>query len=88
MAGDDDTAAAMLGLWNPPPFIVACSQLVVPDFAHRRAGAVSNYDYDPRLFEATIYRSSVVAGGGVMGTGDCLWGLVDGVNDAVALRCH
>jgi len=25
LAGDDDTAAAMLTLWNPPPFIVACS---------------------------------------------------------------
>ena len=39
-----------------------------------------NYDYDPRLFEATVYRSRW-GSRQVMGTGDCLWGLVDGVND-------
>ena len=40
-----------------------------------------NYDYDPRLFEATVYRARWGARR-VLGTGDCLWGLVDGVNDA------
>ena len=80
LAGDDDTAAAMLGLWNPPPFIVACSQLVVPDSHTGEPVLFRNYDYDPRLFEATIYRSRW-SQRRVMGTGDCLWGLVDGVND-------
>jgi predicted choloylglycine hydrolase len=81
LAGDDDTAAAMLTLWNPPPFIVACSQAVVPDRDTGEPVLLRNYDYDPRLFEATVYRSRW-SGRRVMGTGDCLWGLVDGVNDA------
>jgi predicted choloylglycine hydrolase len=80
LSGDDDVAAAMLALWNPPPFIVACSQAVVPDGASKEPVLIRNYDYDPRLFEATIYRSRW-ASRRVIGTGDCLWGLVDGVND-------
>src|SRR6476659_4187568 len=81
LTGDDDTMAAMLTLWNPPPFIVACSQAVVPDHDTGEPVLLRNYDYDPRLFEATVYRSRW-SGRRVMGTGDCLWGLVDGVNDA------
>jgi len=80
LAGADDTAAAMLTLWNPPPFIVACSQVVVADRESGEPVLLRNYDYDPRLFEATIYRSRWSARR-VAGTGDCLWGLVDGMND-------
>ena len=79
LAGGDDTAAAMLTLWNPPPFIVACSQIVVADPDSDDPVLIRNYDYDPRLFEASIYRSRWVRR--VVGTGDCLWGLVDGMND-------
>jgi len=80
LAGDDDTTAAMLTLWNPPPFIVACSQTVVPDGETGEPVLLRNYDYDPHLFEATVYRSRW-SSRRVMGTGDCLWGLVDGLND-------
>jgi predicted choloylglycine hydrolase len=80
LAGDDDTTAAMLTLWNPPPFIVACSQTVARDGATGEPVLMRNYDYDPRLFEASVYRTRW-ADRRVMGTGDCLWGLVDGVND-------
>jgi predicted choloylglycine hydrolase len=80
LSGGDDTAAAMLTLWNPPPFIVACSQTVVPDRETGEPVLFRNYDYDPRLFEATVYRSRWGTRR-VMGTGDCLWGLVDGIND-------
>jgi predicted choloylglycine hydrolase len=80
LAGDDDTTAAMLTLWNPPPFIVACSQTVVPDRDTGEPVLLRNYDYDPRLFEATVFRSRW-SSRRVLGTGDCLWGLVDGVND-------
>jgi predicted choloylglycine hydrolase len=80
LAGDDDDAASMLALWNPPPFIVGCSQAVLPDRDTGRPVLIRNYDYDPRLFEATVYRSRWSARR-VLGTGDCLWGLVDGVND-------
>ena len=81
LSGKDETAAAMLTLWNPPPFIVACSQAVVPDSRTGEPVLVRNYDYDPRLFEATVHRSRWSTRA-VLGTGDCLWGLVDGVNDA------
>ena len=57
LAGDDDTAAAMLALWDPPPFIVACSQTVVHDRSTGEPVLLRNYDYDPQLFEATVYRS-------------------------------
>jgi predicted choloylglycine hydrolase len=80
LTGDDDTMAAMLTLWDPPPFIVACSQAVAHDRATGEPVLLRNYDYDPGLFEATVYRSRW-NGGRVLGTGDCLWGLVDGVND-------
>lgn len=80
LAGQDDTTAAMLALWNPPPFIVACSQTVAADGDTGEPVLLRNYDYDPRLFEASIYRSCW-SGRRVLGTGDCLWGLVDGVND-------
>ncbi|MFI5049933.1 MAG: C45 family autoproteolytic acyltransferase/hydrolase [Gaiellales bacterium] len=80
LAGDDDTTTAMLALWNPPPFIVACSQTVVPDRETGEPVLLRNYDYDPHLFEATVYRSRW-SSRRVLGTGDCLWGLVDGVND-------
>ena len=49
LAGDDDTVAALLTLWNPPPFIVACSQAVVPDRDTGKPVLLRNYDYDPRL---------------------------------------
>ena len=81
LAADDDQAAAMLTLWNPPPFIVACSQAVVADSESGEPVLVRNYDYDPRLFEGTVYRSQWSTRR-VIGTGDCLWGLVDGMNDA------
>jgi predicted choloylglycine hydrolase len=80
LTGDDDTAAAMLTLWNPPAFIVACSQAVVPDAQTGEPVLIRNYDYDPHLFESTIHRARW-GSRRVMGTGDCLWGLLDGVND-------
>jgi len=81
LAGDDDTVAAMLTLWNPPPFIVGCSQTVAVEPDPAEPVLIRNYDYDPRLFEATIYRTRW-SSQRVLGTGDCLWGLVDGMNSS------
>jgi len=81
LAGGDDETAAMLALWSPPPFIVACSQVVAPDTESGEPVLLRNYDYDPRLFEATIVRSRF-RDRGVLGIGDCLWGLVDGISEA------
>ncbi len=74
----DEVAARMLTMWNAPAFLPSCSQavLTVPAPVLCR-----NYDYSPDLWEATIY-SSAFTGRKVIGTGDCLWGLLDGMNDA------
>ena len=77
LARGDETAARMLALWRPPTFLPGCSQAVVTG---ARPALVRNYDYAPRLFEQVCY-SSRFAGRRVIGTGDCLWGLLDGMND-------
>jgi len=78
LAGGDDVAARMLTLWNAPAFLPACSQAVL---THPEPLLCRNYDYSPELWERTVY-TSAFTGRRVIGTGDCLWGLLDGMNDA------
>jgi predicted choloylglycine hydrolase len=77
LAGGDEIAARMLTLWDVPAFAPACSQAVItaPEPALCR-----NYDYGVDLWERTIY-TSAFTGRRVIGAGDCLWGLLDGMND-------
>ena len=75
---DDDVAARMLTMWNLPAFAPACSQAVVTEPA---PALCRNYDYGPDLWERVVY-SSAFTGRRVIGTSDCLWGLLDGMNDA------
>jgi predicted choloylglycine hydrolase len=77
LAGDE-LAARMLTLYNPPPFLPGCSQAVLTG---ERPVLVRNYDYHPDLWERLVY-SSALTGRRVIGTSDCLWGLLDGMNDA------
>jgi predicted choloylglycine hydrolase len=78
MLGDDPAAGAALALWNPPPFLTGCSQAAVLPGG---PALVRNYDWDYRLFDATVARTAY-GGRRVLGMLDCLWGLLDGVNDA------
>jgi predicted choloylglycine hydrolase len=78
LADGDETAARMLTLWNPPAFLPGCSQAVLTGDT---PALVRNYDYRPDLCERVIY-SSEFTGRRVLGMSDCLWGLVDGMNDA------
>jgi predicted choloylglycine hydrolase len=78
LLGEDSEAAAMLALWNPPPFLTGCSQAAVLPGG---PALIRNYDWDYRLFDAVVARTAYT-GRGVLGTLDCLWGLLDGVNDA------
>lgn len=78
LTGDDPMAARMLTLWNAPAFLPACSQAVVTE---PEPLLCRNYDYSPELWEQTVYTSEFT-GRKVIGTGDCLWGLLDGMNDA------
>ena len=78
MIPGDPEAAAALALWNPPPFLTGCSQAAV------LAGGpalIRNYDWDYRLLDGAVGRTEY-AGRRVLGMLDCLWGLLDGVNDA------
>jgi predicted choloylglycine hydrolase len=76
--GDDPAAGAALALWNPPPFLTGCSQAAVLPGG---PALVRNYDWDYRLFEAMVARTAY-GGRRVLGMLDCLWGLLDGVNEA------
>jgi predicted choloylglycine hydrolase len=77
LTGHDEVAARLLTLWDAPAFAPGCSQAA-------RAGEdpvlVRNYDYSPDLFEWVVYSSEFTTRK-VIGTGDCLWGLLDGMND-------
>ena len=78
LAGGGDLAARMLSLYKPPPYLAACSQGV-----WTRDGAptlVRNYDYAPSRFEGVIW-STKLLDKRVLGMSDCLWGLLDGMND-------
>ena len=78
MLGEDPVAGAALALWNPPPFLTGCSQAAVLPGG---PALLRNYDWDYRLFDATVARTTF-GGRRVLGMLDCLWGLLDGVNDA------
>jgi predicted choloylglycine hydrolase len=67
-----------LALWNPPPFLTGCSQAAVLDGG---PALIRNYDWDYRLFDGIVAKTAYT-GRRVLGMLDCLWGLLDGVNDA------
>ncbi len=77
LAGGGDLEARFLGMWAPPSYLSGCSQAVW------RAGdpiLARNYDYAPERLEGTILHTRWVRP--VIGSGDCTWGLLDGINDA------
>ena len=74
----DDDATTMLTHWNLPFFAPAgCSQIVTTD---ARPALLRNYDYSPALFECVSASTDYLQP--VIGTSDCLWGLLDGMNAA------
>ena len=78
LAGGGDLAARMLSLYDPPPLVTGCTQAVLTG---GEPLLVRNYDFDPTLLEGVIALTALT-GRRVLGTSDCLWGLLDGVNDA------
>ena len=77
LAGGGDIAARFLTLYRPPAYMRGCSQAV---WTGPPPLLVRNYDYSPQLFEGTVLHTAW-NGRTVIGTGDCLWGLVDGMNE-------
>jgi predicted choloylglycine hydrolase len=78
LAGGGDLAARMLALYDPPPLVAGCSQAVCGGPA---PVLVRNYDFAAHRLEGVTY-ASALTGRRVLGMSDCLWGLLDGINDA------
>ncbi|MEX0968660.1 MAG: C45 family peptidase, partial [Bacteroidia bacterium] len=76
LSGGDALAARFLTGYRPPAYITGCSQAVWLN----QPQLVRNYDYHPHLSEGTLLHSAW-SGKQVIATGDCLWGVVDGMND-------
>jgi predicted choloylglycine hydrolase len=76
LAGGGDLEARFLAMWAPPSYLSGCSQGV---WLRDRPVLVRNYDYAPERLEAAILRTRWVRD--VIGTSDCAWGLLDGMND-------
>ena len=77
LAGGGDLEARFLAMWAPPSYLAGCSQAVW------RLGdpvLARNYDYAPERLEGSILHTNWVRP--VIGSGDCTWGLLDGINDA------
>ena len=77
LAGGDPEVARMLSLYRPTPYLSGCTQAVWPG---PPPILVRNYDYHPHACEATFAHTKWM-GTRVLGASDCLWGLLDGVNE-------
>jgi predicted choloylglycine hydrolase len=78
LAGGGDAAARLLSLYRPPGFVVGCSQGA---WTRGAPVLVRNYDYPVSRLEGIVYLTAW-NGRRVIGMSDCLWGLLDGLNDA------
>ena len=78
LAGGDEMAARLLSLYRPPGFVVGCSQGA---WTRDEPVLVRNYDYPVARLEGLVYLTEWT-GRRVLGMSDCLWGLLDGINDA------
>lgn len=77
LAGGGDLVARALAQYRPPPFYAACSQLALTT---DEPVLLRSYDYSPLLFDGLI-TDTAWGGRRVIGTGDSLIGLLDGMNE-------
>ena len=78
LAGGDELAARLLSLYRPPGFIVGCSQGA---WTRGEPLLVRNYDYPVARLEGVVCLTRW-GERRVLGMSDCLWGLLDGINDS------
>lgn len=78
LAGGGDSAARLLSLYRPTPYLAGCSQAV---WKRSAPVLVRNYDYVPHLWDGVLLRSAWL-GRPVIAMTDVLWGALDGINDA------
>jgi predicted choloylglycine hydrolase len=77
LAGGGDLEARFLAMWAPPSYLAGCSQAV---WQGGDPVLARNYDYAPERLEGSILHTRWVRP--VIGSGDCAWGLLDGINDS------
>ncbi len=83
LAGGGDLEARFLAMWAPPSYLSGCSQAVWrgPSPADPADPVlVRNYDYAPERLEGAILHTAWT-GRRVIGVSDCVWGLLDGLNE-------
>lgn len=78
LTNEDPTASQFLTLYQPPAYLINCSQAV---FFEPEPILIRNYDLSPELSENTVFHSNW-QGRKVISTNECLWGADDGINDA------
>lgn len=76
-AGGGDLEARFLSMWCPPIYVGGCSQALI---AGENPMLIRSYDYSPRLLEGT-WLASRFNGKRVIAMVDCLWGILDGINE-------
>lgn len=78
LAGGSDLAARFLSLYRPPAYLSGCSQVA---WSGAEPLLVRNYDYAPALCEGLVLKSRW-NGRWVLAMVDCLWGVLDGLNQS------
>ncbi len=77
LSGGGDLESRFLSMYCPPAFMTGCSQMT---YQQPQPSLIRNYDYSPKLFEGVLLYSQWLRP--VMAMTDCLWGALDGINDA------
>ncbi len=78
LTNDDPTASQFLTMYQPPAYLINCSQAV---FFDPEPMLIRNYDLNPELSENTIFHTDWLDRK-IISTNECLWGADDGINDA------
>ena len=77
IAKADENDARLLSFYCPAPYLSGCSQAV---WTRYTPVLVRNYDYMPELCEGRIMKTHWF-NSGVIASTDCLWGVLDGMNE-------
>ncbi len=78
ISNDCPIASNFLTGYQPPAYLVNCSQAVLID---KRPILIRNYDLSPALSENMITHSTFLDQA-IIGTNECLWGFDDGMNSS------
>lgn len=77
LAGETEITARFLSFFGPPPLFSGCSQAI---WDRDHPTLIRNYDYHPSACEGLVLLSAW-HGTKVIASVDCLWGVLDGINE-------